>query len=207
MKELNETKTNNKQGIRYDFTLLAVMLIPVGVALNFVTSQVVQVLRIPIHLDTVGTIIVSMIAGPWVGATTGLTTNLVTSLTNPTSIFFAPVSISVGIIIGFSSKYRLFNNIIKTILLGFIIALTSVIIGSFISVIVFGGATGKSIDAVTGLLLVTTQDIWKSVLSSSLLINSIDKILSVLIGYFMVKKMSNRYLSKMNYGVNFLLLK
>lgn len=204
---MNKTYQDNngqKRGLKYDFTLLAILLIPVGVSLNFVSSQIIQLLRLPFHFDTIGTIVVSMVAGPWVGATTGFATNLVTSLTNPTSIFFSPISISVGLIIGFASKYQIFKNFWKTILIGVVITLVAVVLGSFISVIVFGGATGKSVDAVTGVLLAATQNIWTAAISSSLLVNSVDKILSVLLGYFIVKKMSNRYLAKMNYGQTFL---
>ncbi|WP_156985038.1 ECF transporter S component [Bacillus sp. A134] len=193
-----------KRGLMHDFTLLAILLIPVGVALNFVSSQVVQLLKLPIHFDVIGTVVVSMIAGPWVGATTGLATNLITSLTNPTSLFFAPVSISVGLLIGYLSRCGMFKRLWTTIVSGVMITLAAVIIGSPISVMVFGGATGKSIDTVTGVFLASTQDIWTSVFSSSILINSVDKILSVLIAYFIVKKMSDRYLSKMNYGDSFI---
>ncbi|MGY3718257.1 ECF transporter S component [Sutcliffiella cohnii] len=193
-----------KRGLLHDFTLLAILLIPVGVALNFVSSQIVQLLRLPMHFDVMGTVVVAMIAGPWVGMATGLATNLVTSLTNPTSLFFAPVSMAIGLIVGYLSLFGMFKRLWTCIVSGVIITLTAVFIGSPISVMVFGGATGKSIDTVTGVFLATTQNIWTSVLSSSILVNSVDKILSVLIAYFIVKKMSSRYLSKMNYGANFI---
>ncbi len=193
-----------KKGLLHDFTLLAILLIPVGVALNFVTSQIVQILRLPLHLDAIGTVIVSMIAGPWVGALTGLATNLITSLTNPTSLFFAPVSITIGLLIGYMSKFGMFKKLWTTIVAGVVITFSSVIVAAPIAVYVFGGATGKSVDTVTAAFLATTQNIWTSVISSSILVESLDKILSVLIAYFIVKKMSDRYLSKMNYGESFI---
>ncbi|GAA0485762.1 ECF transporter S component [Salinibacillus aidingensis] len=193
-----------EKGLLHDFTLLAILLIPVGIALNFVTSQIVQLLRLPLHFDVIGTVVVSMIAGPWVGAVTGVATNVVTSLTNPTSLFFAPVSIAIGLLIGYMSRAGMFKKLWTTIVSGVVITLITVVVSAPISVLVFGGATGKSVDTVTGVFLASTQDIWTSVFSSSILVNSVDKILSVLIAYIIVKKMSSRYLAKMNYGDPFI---
>ena len=35
----------------------------------------VTTLRLPLYLDTIGTILVAVLAGPWVGALTGIITN------------------------------------------------------------------------------------------------------------------------------------
>lgn len=51
-----------KRGLRYDFDLLALLLIPVGVALNFVGYQLSAALKLPVWIDQVGTCFVSMIA-------------------------------------------------------------------------------------------------------------------------------------------------
>lgn len=193
-----------KRGLKYDFTLLAILLIPVGVAINFVSSQIVQLLRLPVHLDTIGTIVVSMIAGPWVGAVTGLCTNLVNSITNPTSLFFAPVSILIGLVVGFMSKGGMFKKVWKMIVAAIIITLVTTLVASPTAVIVFGGATGKSVDAVTAVFLASGKSIWTSVISGAILVESVDKILSVVVAFFVVKKMSPRYLSKLNYGASFI---
>ena len=55
-----------------DFTLMAILLMPVGVAINIVGGQLVNFLKLPLHLDAIGTILVACIAGPWVGALTGI---------------------------------------------------------------------------------------------------------------------------------------
>ena len=63
--------------IASDFTTRAWVLIPIGVGINFVVGTLVNVLQLPLFLDTIGTILVALLAGPWVGAMTGLVTNLV----------------------------------------------------------------------------------------------------------------------------------
>ena len=76
--------------IASDFTTRAWVLIPVGVGINFVGGTLVTVLKLPIFLDTIGTILVALLAGPWVAALTGLITNLVLGVSDPTLIAFAP---------------------------------------------------------------------------------------------------------------------
>jgi energy-coupling factor transport system substrate-specific component len=65
----------------------------VGVSINFVGGTLVSVLKLPIFLDTIGTILVALLAGPWVAALTGLITNLVLVVSDPTLIAFAPVNV------------------------------------------------------------------------------------------------------------------
>ena len=53
--------------IASDFTTRAWVLIPIGVGINFVGGTLVNVLQLPVFLDTIGTILVALLAGPWVG--------------------------------------------------------------------------------------------------------------------------------------------
>ncbi|WP_066073233.1 ECF transporter S component [Neobacillus soli] len=193
-----------KKGLKFDFTLIAILLIPIGVAINVVISQLVQVLRIPLYLDAIGTMLVAMIAGPWVGLVTGGLTNVIKSIFSPTELPFAIVSMVIGLTVGYFSIKKMFTSVGKTIIAGVILTFIVIIVSTPISVILFGGSTGDSSSAVRAIFLASGQGIWKSVFSSNLLIESIDKILSLLITYTIVKKMSDRYLSKHNYGQNFL---
>ena len=52
-----------KYSIKTDFSLLALLLIPIAVAVNFVGGQVAVLLKIPLYLDTIGTIMVGMLCG------------------------------------------------------------------------------------------------------------------------------------------------
>ena len=66
--------------VRRDFTPLTLTLIPLGIALNIVVGQLVGALNLPIFLDSIGTVLVALLAGPWVAALTGLLSNLIWGL-------------------------------------------------------------------------------------------------------------------------------
>lgn len=189
-----------KRGLKHDFTLVAILLIPIGVAVNVVIGQLVQILKIPLYLDVIGTMITAMIAGPWVGAVVGLANNLILSIFQPTILPFALVSIAIGLTVGYLSKKKMLTNIGRTVVTGIIITLIAVVMSSFISVFLYGGATGTSSDTITALLLASGQEIWTAVFTKNIIVESIDKIVSILIAYFIVRSMSDRYLSKLNYG-------
>lgn len=64
--------------ISRQFSTRVIVLIPVAIAINIVLGYTVQtVLKLPIYLDSIGTILVGVLAGPLAGALTGVLTNLI----------------------------------------------------------------------------------------------------------------------------------
>ncbi|WP_217587501.1 ECF transporter S component [Lentibacillus saliphilus] len=186
--------------IKADFNLLAVLLIPIGIAVNFVGFQVAQILRLPIFLDTIGTILIGVIAGPWVALVAALITNSITAIFNPVYFPYVVTSMAIGVGAGLLSKYGMLSNIFKTIISGLVITAIAVVVSSPITVLFFGGATGNTSSAITATFLAMGQNIWGAVFSSAIITEIADKVVSVLLVYFVVKSISDRYLSKMKYG-------
>ena len=60
------------------FSTRVITLMPVAIAINIVLGVTVQqVLKLPIYLDSIGTILVGVLAGPLAGALTGILSNLI----------------------------------------------------------------------------------------------------------------------------------
>lgn len=60
------------------FSTRVIVLMPVAIAINIVLGYTVQtVLKLPIYLDSIGTILVGVLAGPIAGALTGVLSNLI----------------------------------------------------------------------------------------------------------------------------------
>src|SRR3954467_8821548 len=60
------------------FSTRVIALMPVAIAINIVLGYTVQdVLKLPIYLDSIGTILVGVLAGPLAGALTGILSNLI----------------------------------------------------------------------------------------------------------------------------------
>lgn len=183
-----------------DFTLLALLLIPVGVAINIVGFQLCQLLRLPIFLDSIGTILTGAIAGPWIGAITGLLTNMINGIFNPVYFPYAITSIIVGITAGVLGGRGMFTKIWKTLVSGLIIMLLATISSGTITAVLFSGATGSTASVVTATLLAAGQNIFQSVFTVQVIQELADKLISVLVVMFVIRGISTRYLFKLKYG-------
>jgi hypothetical protein len=86
------------------FDTRTIVLIPIAIAINIVLGQTVAAaLKVPVYLDSIGTILVGVLAGPIPGAVTGLLTNLLWTYVLPApfhSDFAAPFAV-VAVWIGF----------------------------------------------------------------------------------------------------------
>lgn len=92
-----------------------------GVVINIVLAQVPMHLKLPFFLDVIGTIVISALAGPWIGALTGLVTNFVLGLQNPIWIPYALVQISIGLSVGFLAQKGAFKSYGGLALVAFVV--------------------------------------------------------------------------------------
>jgi energy-coupling factor transport system substrate-specific component len=94
--------------LRLDSVGLA--LIPVCIGLNVTGHAIAVALKLPLFLDSIGTVLAAVLAGPWVGASVGLVTNLISSNTiDPIAAPYAVVSVAVGLAAGFG-RYLNWQN-------------------------------------------------------------------------------------------------
>ncbi len=89
---------------------------PLAIAFNIILGQAVgAALKIPIYLDSIGTILVGALAGPIPGALTGLLSNLIWSyvvpppLNSPTAGAFAIVAAIIGLLAGVYARLGWFR--------------------------------------------------------------------------------------------------
>ena len=102
---------NFKDRLQQDFSTMTLVLIPVAIVLNIVVGQIASSLSLPIFLDSIGTVLIALLAGPWVGALTGLLTNLIWGLiSDPITAAFAPVAMVIGLVAGLLARAGLFRQ-------------------------------------------------------------------------------------------------
>lgn len=98
-----------------DLSTAVLSLMAVAIAINITVGSLTAALRLPVYLDSIGTVLVGALAGPWAGALTGLLSNLVWSLlpipggAGPTTAFFAPVAAVIGLMAGFWASRGVFQ--------------------------------------------------------------------------------------------------
>jgi energy-coupling factor transport system substrate-specific component len=98
-----------------DLSTSTLVLMSVSIAINIAVGSIIVALRLPIYLDSIGTVLVGALAGPWAGALTGLLANLIWSIlpvpggAGPVIAFFAPVAAVIGLMAGFWGSRGVFQ--------------------------------------------------------------------------------------------------
>lgn len=101
-------QTRRLDSIARQFDTRTIVLIPFAIAINIVLGQTVgTALKLPVYLDSIGTILVGVLAGPIAGAATGLLSNLTwtfvlagTPFGSPFAWPFAIVAAEIGLVAG-----------------------------------------------------------------------------------------------------------
>ena len=135
-----------------DLSTSTLSLMPVAIAINIAVGAIAVALRVPIYLDSIGTVLVGVLAGPWAGALTGLLSNLIWSIlpvpggAGPTAAFFAPVAGVIGLMAGFWASQGVFNLRTDDERVGRFLALAAGIGAAAITMLVIQQTIGLTFD-------------------------------------------------------------
>ena len=110
-------QTRRLESISSQFDTRTIVLIPIAIAINIILGQTVSAaLKVPIYLDSIGTIIVGVLAGPIAGALTGGLANLIWTYILPApfhSDYAAPffiVAVEIGLLAGLFGRLGFFRS-------------------------------------------------------------------------------------------------
>jgi energy-coupling factor transport system substrate-specific component len=155
------------------------LFLPIGILVNVGGVFLNNLLNLPIFLDSVGTILVAVILGPWLGAATGFLSNLIIGLIEtPISIPFGIVNAAIGLIAGFLSRRWGFRDVRVVVALILILTVVCPILATPIVVYLFGGVSGSAIDKYWAVLMQSGHQVFSSAFLVRLPANLVDKIIS-----------------------------
>ncbi len=73
---------------RKDEIITQITVIVIGIVINVLLSYLVYIYKLPLFLDTLGTTVVALLGGPFVGVVVGMTSNLICLAFNDVAIYF-----------------------------------------------------------------------------------------------------------------------
>lgn len=186
--------------LKKDFSTITFVFIAVAIVINIVVGQLVALLKLPIFLDSIGTVLVGVLAGPWAGGITGLLTNLIWGMiSSPVAAAFAPVAMAIGITAGLCSRYGLFKTWWLAILSGLIITFFNAIVAVPIKLYMFGGISGTGADFLTAYLLTLGKNLFGSVVLTIITANLLDKVVTAVLVFFVVKNLPQKTTNNFSY--------
>jgi energy-coupling factor transport system substrate-specific component len=110
-------QTGTLASVTSQFDTRTIVLIPIAIAINIILGQTVAAaLKVPVYLDSIGTILVGVLAGPIAGALTGGLANLIWTYILPApfhSDYAAPffiVAVEIGLLAGIFGRLGFFRS-------------------------------------------------------------------------------------------------
>ena len=181
--------------IRQDFGTLTLVMIPVAIALNIAVGQLIYSLKIPLYLDSIGTVLVGVLAGPWAGALTGLLANLIWGLSGLNVAYapFAAVAAVIGLMAGLFSEGGWLRRWWKVILAGLFTGLVAAAISAPISAYVFGGVTGSGQDVLVAMFRGMGLGILPASFGQGVTSDPLDKMVTYLLVWLIVRGLPSRF--------------
>lgn len=162
-----------------DVNVRHISLVGLGIALNIIGAFIALTLKLPIYLDSIGTIMIACILGPKYAVITGVCGSLISGMTfDIYSIYFAPVQISTGLLAGMMYRKGLLTGK-KTALGVLIFTIPTSIISAIISAFLFGGVTSSGSSYIVQILRTVGMSDVASVFVIQIFTDYADKFMAV----------------------------
>lgn len=171
------------------------------VALNLTIGQLTTALKLPLYLDSVGTVLVAVLCGPWSAILAGSLSNLFASaFGNPAMMFFIPVMVVIGSFSGFLAARGWFRLWYLVILGGILQGILAAVASAPIAAYLFGGVMLAGTDFLVLYFRSVGNTLLESVFFQGLSSDPVDKTVTYLLVYLLCRNLPVRLLQRFKGG-------
>lgn len=168
------------------YLVRSILLFITAIGANIALGHLVQfVLQWPLFLDSIGTILVGALLGPFAGAVTGALSNIIWYfLIGDQSIL--PYSITaafIGWAAGYAVSRGAFERFRTVVFSGLLVGFVAGLISAPITAYLYGGVTGGGTDYLTNYLTATGANILQAATIQGFISDPVDKMLSFVIAW------------------------
>lgn len=117
-----------------------ITLLGLCIAINMVGAWIGVVLKLPIYLDSIGTIMAGFTFGPIFGLLTGVITAFVNTIGDPIALYFMPTQIVVGFTAGYF-KFLKRKDTLSKVYLTPLMSIPAAISSALVATYIFGTVT------------------------------------------------------------------
>lgn len=182
-------------------TTLTLALIPLAIAVNIVVGQLTALLRLPLYLDSIGTVLVGALAGPLAGALTGALSNVLWGLIMaPTALPFAITAAVIGALAGLFGRWGWFRQLPRALVAGLVTGIVAAVVSAPIAAHLFGGVTGGGTDALVAFFQSVGANILQATLGQGLVSDPLDKMITCGVVWLALRALPSRQLLRFPQG-------
>lgn len=151
------------------------------IALNIVGSYLALLLRLPIYLDSIGTILAGALMGPWYGLAAAVGNGLISGvLTDVYSLYFLPVGAVTGLMAGLLFRKGILKGW-KVIPGSLALTVPGTALSASISAFLFGGITSSGSSLLVQLFHHLGLNLVASAFAVQIVTDYADRLISVLL--------------------------
>lgn len=173
----------------FKFNTVTLVLIPAAIGINYLGKLFAGVLKLPLWLDAIGTVLAAVLAGPIAGAICGAANNIIYGLTmDPISTVYALTNLGIGIVAGILAYKGFMKTIKGAIITSLAVGLVAVVVSTPLNILLWDGTTGNVWgDALYAWAIAHDMPVWISSFLDELVVDLPDKIAVVLIVFAICK--------------------
>lgn len=128
---MNESKQRLKNVILILVYLLFVLV-------NIVANRLIKAVGLPLYLDNIGTLFASAFGGYLPGMFVGYITNIINSTADITNLYYAGVSVLIGVTAAFFARRGFYDSFLKALCTVPVLAFCGGVVGSGLTFLLFG---------------------------------------------------------------------
>ena len=150
------------------------------ILINCLGKWIATVLKLPVWMDSFGTVCSAYALGPFCGAVVGAATNVIYGFYHKSSYIYALTNIAVGVLTGYYAAKGYLKDLFKTMSLSFLITILSIVVSVPLNYAFFGGKTGNIWgDGVSDLLGQMGMHSWMRGVVGEFYVDFLDKVVTL----------------------------
>lgn len=192
--QIDEKRTHSK-------LLNAFALCAFCIAINVGGAQLAIALKLPVFIDSLGTLIAAMLGGYIPAIAVGYLTNLINSVSDSATIYYGIVNVLIAITAAFFAERGWFRKLPLTLLSILVFALIGGGLGSILTYFLYGAGIGDGISAPFAHQLYDRGvfDVFGAQLCADLFIDLIDKTLVVLFSTLVYHLIPEEFIARLDF--------
>lgn len=185
-----------------NFTTLKQCMVALGIVLNIVGAFIALNLRLPVYLDSIGTVLSGALLGPVYGVATGVLGSFISGITfDIYSLYYAPVQILTGLMAGWMFRTKWLRGY-RLPIGGLALSLPTSIASAAITAFLFGGITSSGSSYLVVLMSKLGMNLTLSCFLVQVLTDYADKLIAVLLVAAVLKVLTPEMKMKIQGGRN-----
>ncbi len=167
--------------MKQQINVFRICLLALAICINLAGGQLALVLRLPIYLDSIGTIMAGALCGPVYGMLPSLLSGIIMGMTTDIySLYFAPAGMAVGLMSGLMWKRKSSAGWWPA-LAALVITVPGTLLSSLICAKLFGGITSSGSTILVQLLAKTPLGMTASVFVVQVATEYLDRLIAILL--------------------------